>query len=282
MILSNSAISNSLEEEEEYILSHSPFPTYRIGTEMIGSFHKTEIESLVRQAYKYYRRKGERYGFRRASEYDNINRMEVLNNLLLSNPPIYHLKDIRDYLKGDRKEKRKLKIVLNHFDKPQYSLFNEKFYSLVRGLLIDKVLLISYLDDLRENNAKDFKALKWNFNELQIIKLHSKLVENEIIDRQISVGEFYQIFDNHVAIFDNPIQINSMSLACLIFWCKEKNYLETLQPFKIIEQMKMFCTKKGKLINSHNLNRYISEYKYDFKDCTNPIYNKIKAILSNL
>ena len=124
--------------------------------------------------------------------------------------------------------------------------------------------------------------MKWDLKELQIIKLHKQLVENSIIDTQVSVGEFYQIFNNYVAIFDNPIRINPINLACLLFWCREKNCLITLQPYKIIEQKKMFCSLKVKLMNAHNLNRYISEYKDDFKESTKPIYSKIREIITTL
>ena len=192
------------------------------------------------------------------------------------------MENIRDYLKGERKDERILTIILNSFDEPQEISFEEDFYLLMHGLLMDKVLLITYLDDLREKKIDNFKSLQWNLKELQIIQLHQQLVENNIIDIQVSVGEFYQIFNNYVAIFDNPIRINSINLACLLFWCREKNCLSTLQPYKIIEQKKMFCSLKGKLINAHNLNRYISEYKDDFRDSTKPIFSKIREIIANL
>ncbi len=260
----------------------SSYPTYPIGTKMSDVLNKKQIEVLVRTAYKNYRRKGEQFNRRRASDYDKINLIEVLNKFLLSNPPIFQLKNIREYLKGERRNKRILTITLNSFDEPQHISFEKNFYILMHGLLMDKVLLIAYLDDLKDKKPKDFKALKWDLKELQIIKLHKQLVENSIIDTHVSVGEFYQIFNNYVAIFDNPIPINPINLACLLFWCREKNCLSTLQPYKIIEQKKMFCSSKGKLINAHNLNRYISEYKDDFKESTKPIYSKIREIITTL
>ena len=266
--------------EQKYFASS--YPTYPTGTKISDVLSKKQIEVIVRTAYKNYRRKGERFNRRRASEYDKVNRIEVLNRFLLSNPPIFHLKNIREYLNGERKNKRILTIILNLFDEPQHIFFDDNFYFLMHGLLMDKVLLITYLDDLREKKLDNFKSLQWSLKELQIIKLHEQLVENNIIDNQVSVGEFYQIFDNYVALFNNPIRINAMNLACLLFWCREKNCLSTLQPYKIIEQKKMFCSLKGKLINAHNLNRYISEYKDDFKDSTKPIFSKIREIIVNL
>ncbi len=266
-----------------------------------GILTKTEIEILVRYAYKLHRNitddrcfyiinrdRVESMSRPQLINFQDIDRISLLERYLKATPQIYKLEDLREYLKGDRRNKKIFNVCINDFDECNFStmrlcyLFRkeEYFYSAIRHLLRDRVLLISYIDRLKSENTNKNLYLEWNLNENQIIYLYNQFIENEIIDRKIRLGLFYQIFDNQVTDFNQPIQINSMNLACFLFWSKGKNILINKQPFKIIENLKMFCTAEGKPITSHNLNRYVSEYRTDFVECTKPTFKKIKEIIN--
>ena len=270
---------------------------------------KTEIESLVRSAYKLYRdslyedsfpiiRRESMFVIRtetmlvkpKRSYFKDLNRIELLERYLKQNPQIYKLDELREYLKGDRKHNKILTIILNQFDNIRYckelKVFSGSVYTyayrVLHTLIEERTLLIAYIDKLKSENIDRGNFLKWNLQESKIIKLYSQFIDNAIINESVSLGAFYQIFNNQLATFENPIQIEPMNLACFLFWSRDKEMLTNKQPFKIIVHLKMFCNAEGKLITAHNLNRYLSEYKDDFLECTKPIYSKIKEIFENL
>lgn len=262
---------------------------------------KTEIEQLVRYAYKRYREILERDSFyiiRRESMmgkpiftyFKDLDRIDLFERYLTVNPPIYKLDDLREYLKGNRKHNKILTIILNQFDDirccKELKVFSGSVYtyaySVLHNLIKERTLLIAYIDKLKSENIDRGNFLKWNLQESKIIKLYSQFIDNAIINESVSLGAFYQIFNNQLATFENPIQIEPMNLACFLFWSRDKEILTNKQPFKIIERLGMFCNAEGKLITAHNLNRYLSEYKDDFLECTKPIYSKIKEIFENL
>jgi hypothetical protein len=268
-----------------------------------GILSKTEIEKLVRYAYKlnreiitdssFYIIDRDRINpFTIPSKiyFKDIERILLLERYLMASPPIYRLEDLRQYLKGDRKNKKIVSVFINDFDECSFSATKMHFtrgvfpylYITINHLLRDRVLLIAYLDLLKKEPFDKSIHLEWDLNEKKIIYLYNQFITNGIIDKSVRLGLFYQIFNNQLSNFETPIKINSMDLACFLFWSRRKNILLNKQPFKIIDKLKMFITTDGKLITAHNLNRYISEYKNDFLDLTKPVYSKIKDILDKV
>lgn len=270
---------------------------------ILGILSKTEIEILVRYACKLFRGatddshfyiidrdRNDPYTRPQRINFQNINKISLLERYLKATPQIYKLEDLREYLKGDRKNKKILNVSINDFDESNFSQMinhyhydkNTYLFNVIHHLLRDRVLLITYIDKLKNCNSNKKLQLKWDLNETQIVYLHSQFIDKEIVHLNISLGLFYQIFNNQLADFETPIQIDPKKLACFLFWSKEKNILLNKQPFKIIESLKMFCNVDGKSVTAHNLNRYVSEYKTEFIECTKPEYEKIKEIMDKV
>lgn len=274
-----------------------------------GILSKTEIEILVRYAYKLHKNITDDSSFYiidrvkpmsipELISFQDINRISLLERYLKATPQIYKLVDLREYLKGDRRNKKILSVLINDFDKCNYSHPGFHYYDMqgnmyhkntdsylfdaIQHLLRDRVLLIAYIDRLKNENTNKNLYLEWNLNETQIIYLYNQFVEHKIINENIRLGLFYQIFNNQVSDFEKSIQINSTELACFLFWSREKSILLNKQPFKIIENLKIFCNAEGKPITAHNLNRYVSEYKTEFIECTKPVFKKIKKITDTI
>ena len=268
-----------------------------------GILTKTEIEILVRYAYKLHknitddsyfyiieRNRVNSFSIPQRINFEEIDRISLLERYLKATPQIYKLGDLREYLKGDRRNKKVFSLYVNEFDECNFSemkthyLFHRKTYlfDTIHHLLRDRVLLIAYIDRLKNLTVNKKLHLEWNLNETQIIYLHNQFVENKIIDVNTRLGLFYQIFNNQVSDFEKSMQINSTELACFLFWSREKSILLNKQPFKIIENLKIFCNAEGKPITAHNLNRYVSEYKTEFIECTKPVFKKIKKIIDTI
>jgi hypothetical protein len=251
---------------------------------------KTEIERLVRFAYKFYRDKSNQFENLEFTNLENLEYTNLLEKYLTVNPPIYKLSDLREYLKGDRKQNKILTIFLNKFDNIisyEQAIFFERHdysreYQILISLIEEKISYITCIDKIKSANPDTGNFLEWSLEESKIIKLYRLFVENKIINQDVSLGAFYQIFNNQVANFQQSIQINTMSLSCFLYWSRDRKLLTNKQPFKIIEHLKIFCNTENKPINAHNLNRYLSEYKDDFIECTKPIYSTIKEIIINL
>lgn len=270
-----------------------------------GILSKTEIEILVRGAYKSHknivddgyfylidRDRVDPFTVPQLIHFEDIDKIALLERYLMATPQIYKLEDLREYLKGDRKNKKILSVFINAFDECNFSIMQHSYhfykdlhlFYVIQHLLRDRVLLISYIDKLKNSNSNKKLTLQWNLNETQIIYLYNQFIDKEIIHKNIGLGLFYQIFNNQVADFKTPIQINPKILACFLFWSKRKNILLNKQPFKIIESLKMFCNTEteGKPVTAHNLNRYVSENNIEFIECSKPVFEKIKEIMDNL
>ena len=88
-----------------------------------GILSKTEIEILVRYAYKLFRGatddshfyiidrdRNDPYTRPQRINFQNINKISLLERYLKATPQIYKLVDLREYLKGDRKNKKILSV----------------------------------------------------------------------------------------------------------------------------------------------------------------------------